>query len=187
MKAFLQRVRMNGVISAVVWIVLGLLLLLWPETSQKALCYFTGAVLLVQGIVLLAAGVRQREKSLYDMGALALGVVVAAVGVWMLAQPQAMWAFLSVVLSILILLHGAEDISFALQLRRAGYARWWLALLVAAVTLLVGLLLLTHPGFFADILLAFAGIGLVVDGATDLWVWWMLSRALKRAQEQRDD
>ena len=48
MTNLLKRIKANALFSAILYILLGLVLLLWPERSTSALCLLLGAVLFTQ-------------------------------------------------------------------------------------------------------------------------------------------
>ncbi|MCI9341716.1 MAG: hypothetical protein HFI01_01805, partial [Lachnospiraceae bacterium] len=50
MYQFLKNLKMNYVVSAIVCIVFGLTLVIWPDISSKVVCIGVGIVLLLSGI-----------------------------------------------------------------------------------------------------------------------------------------
>ena len=50
MTNLLKRIKANALFSAILYILLGLVLLLWPERSTSALCLLLGAVLVLCGL-----------------------------------------------------------------------------------------------------------------------------------------
>ena len=52
MDNFLKKVKLNSLVNAVIYVVIGLVLIVWPVTSASVLCLALGAVLLVCGAVI---------------------------------------------------------------------------------------------------------------------------------------
>ena len=78
-----------------------------------------------------------------------------------------------------LIFHGVVDLQGALALMGQGYSRWWVDLLLAVLTLALGVLVVVNPfGTFAA-LMGLVGASLIFDGVTDLVIIWRLSRAFK--------
>ena len=54
-------------------------------------------------------------------------------------------SIIPVVVGIIVLIHGLMDIQYTLDIKKAGSEKWWIALIAAALTLIVGLLLMLNP------------------------------------------
>ena len=73
MKEKVKQIKFNFVVAAILYIVLGLVLLLWPDTSSSVICYAIGAVLLIHGVIGIIAFLSSRNKN----AVLALQLVVS--------------------------------------------------------------------------------------------------------------
>ena len=110
----------------------------------------------------------------------------SAVGIWILVRPGAILQFLSILIGIFILVHGAWDLQNALDLRRYNYQKWPLPLGLAAATIVLGLVVLFNPFGTFRVLSIFAGVCLIYDGVSDLFILWELSRATRILVEIED-
>ena len=82
-----------------------------------------------------------RDGSLYSGGILVLGIILAALGVWIIASPQLVAVLVPRVIGALICIHGIGDLGDAIALRRADHPRWTAALILGLVTLVLGAVL----------------------------------------------
>ena len=73
---FLKNRRANYTVSAVICIIVGLVLVIWPGTSTQVVCKVLGAVLMLYGVLQILMYVLAKERSLYSQGMLVLGVIV---------------------------------------------------------------------------------------------------------------
>ena len=103
-------------------------------------------------------------------------------GVFLLMRPEIIVGFLPVLLGIAIVIAGAVKIQQSMDLLRAGYRRWWLVLLLAALALAAGVVLLINPFEAASTLVLMIGIVLIYNGVTDLWT---ISRVSGRLRQMR--
>lgn len=183
MNAFLKRIKTNALLTAALYTALGLVLLLWPELSTSVLCTVLGLILLVCGLIDLAVFLRSRDGSLYAGAHLVVGVVLAAVGVWLIARPTLVAVVIPRIIGILICVHGASDLSDAAALRRNGSSRWTAAALLGLVTLLLGAVLVVDPFEAFTTVVRVIGVFLIYDGVSDIWITTQVSRAVRQAEK----
>ena len=150
----------------------GLLLAIWPSTVGTVVCYVLGAALLVMGALRLWAYFQERRMNaaLILCWNLAVGVVLCAIGLFFLLQPEIVLSILPVMLGILVLLGAISKGLRALELWRLEAPRWWAALLAAAVTAGAGLFLLLWPLASVVAMIRLVGICLAASALADLWL-----------------
>ncbi|MPN23726.1 hypothetical protein SDC9_171119 [bioreactor metagenome] len=80
---------------------------------------------------------------------------------------------------IALILDALIKIQMAFDLKRMGYAMWYLTLIFALVTGALGVILVFNPFTAADVLAVFVGIALILDGGVNLWAYMQLKRNFK--------
>lgn len=157
-----------GVLPSLAFLVLGVLLLVMPQTSLLWICYAFGAVVLITGIVCLIQYARVRGSGFAAPFLLVGGVITAALGLFTLAQPQTVASFLPVVFGLFILVEGCSRIGAALDLAKRKADKWWVLLLLSLLSIALGLLLLFDPFEAAVSAVMLCGVLLIVEGALSL-------------------
>lgn len=176
MVEFLKGLRVNYTVSAVLCILLGLVLLIWPGTTTQIVCMSLGIVLLAYGIIQIVIYLFNRERTLISQGMMILGIIFAVVGVWILLTPEMIIMAVPVVVGVLIVIHGLHNVVQAIALQKDGYERWWLALIFGLLTVIFGGLLIYNPFGAVELVVRLIGIFLIYDGISDIWI---LSRVFK--------
>lgn len=184
MNDLLKRIKTNALLSAALYAVLGLVLLVRPELSAAVLCTALGLILVVCGLIDITAFLRSRDGSLYAAAHLVAGVVLAAVGVWLISRPTLISVVIPRIIGVLICVHGAGDIGDALTLKKNGSSRWSAAALLGLVTLLLGAVLVFNPFEAFTTVVRIIGVFLIYDGVSDIWITTQVSRAIR--QTERD-
>lgn len=187
MGELIRRIRKSSFFSAVIWTILGLLLLVWPGISARIFCYIMGAVLLVQGLSQAVPLLRAKDWNGSSIMGLIVSLVITVVGAWAILQPDTAKLLIPVLLSVIILVHGVVDLSFALRLKREEIPSWKLVLIFGLITLLAAVLIFLKPGFFADFVFILTGACLIFDGVTEFWIWHILSKMTESADEIESD
>lgn len=97
-----------------------------------------------------------------------MGIVLVLLGIWICTQPRIVLSIIPVVVGIIVVLHGLMDLQYTLDIRRTGNTKWWIALVAAIITLVVGLLLVFNPFTAYEVTMILLGIAMLYDGGSDL-------------------
>lgn len=166
----IKKAKSAYVVMSVVMLVLGLVLIIWPEISLSILCFTIGIVLAIFGVVKL---ISYFSKDLYRLAFqfdLALGIFTLIFGIILMIHPANILMLFPVIMGILILLDGVFKIQTAMDARRFGMARWWVIMFLAVITAVFGLLLVIRPFEGAVAVMILLGVTLMVDGIQNLCV-----------------
>ena len=83
--------------------------------------------------------------------------------------------------------HGVVDLQAAFNIKRGGFEKWWVSLLLAVVTLLLGALIIIDPFAALDALLILIGLVLIFDGLSDLYIIFRISRVFREVKQAAAD
>ena len=168
MKSIIQDMKENYFVNAVIMVLLGLVLVIWPHILGVLLCYLLGGALIVMGVFQLISFLRGERLGFYNKFVMMMGIVLVLLGIWICTQPHIVLSIIPVVVGIIVLIHGLMDIQYTLDIKKAGSTKWWIALIAAILTLVVGLLLVFNPFTAYEITMVLLGIAMLYDGGSDL-------------------
>lgn len=164
----LRYTKSGMMLLSIAYIIIGMMLLIMPQTSLLWICYAFGAVVLVTGIVCLIQYARIRGTGFTAPFMLVGGVITAGLGIFTLAKPQVVASFLPAVFGIFILVDGLSRVGTAIDLAKRKGQKWWVLLLLSVVSVALGALLVLHPFDAAVSVVMVCGILLIVEGALNL-------------------
>lgn len=147
--------------------VCGLLLLLWPTLALDIANYALAIGLCAVGVVLIVRYIRMSALDAVMGVSLALGLVAILLGAVLLLDPKILVAVLPFLWGLTLLIGGFGKVQVAFDLKRIGAKRWWLSLLVAALSFVLGVLAVTKPAFIASVFTQFIGIALLAEAVLD--------------------
>lgn len=182
----LKKLKTNVVISAILCILLGIVLVIWPDLSMQIVCTAIGAVLLIGGGVRLAVYFSVKDGSVYAQMNLIMGIILAVVGVWILLQPEKVLAIIPIIVGIVIVLHGINNLQQALTLYKEKYDKWWVALILGLLTVGFGILLICRPFEALETVVMMIGIFLIYDGVSDIWIVSRIYRMAKMLKQEAE-
>lgn len=176
MADFFKGIKANYTISAILCVVLGLVLLIWPGTTTQLICKLLGAVLFAYGAVQVVLYLFNRDRTMLSQGMLVLGIIFAVIGSFILLKPETIIMAVPVIVGVLIVLHGLHNVAQAIGLKKENYDNWWVAFLLGVLTAALGGVLIYNPFTVVDTIVRMIGLFLIYDGLSDVWI---LSRVFK--------
>lgn len=184
MKELFQRIKMDAIISALCCIAFGIVLLLWPAEVTNLTCQVIGCVIAFLGLARTVSYLlHSQEKHGIN---LPLGLVLFFVGVWIFLKPQSIQSLLLIVIGVALAVHGLEDLKYALETKRGGYAYWWVILIFALLGMGLGVVCIVDCFGVISVTMTFVGVVLIYDGLTDLWIIFKVVQTAKAVKRGLD-
>ena len=173
---YIKSLKVNYSLSAVICVILGIVLLVWPGQSTQVVCMVLGIVLGGFGLIQIILYLATKEKTMVSHSMMMLGVVLAVIGGWIVLKPETIIKAVPMIVGILIVIHGFHNAVQAIDLKKMQYDNWWVALLLSLLTVALGVVLICNPFTIVDTVVRMIGAFLVYDGLSDMWI---LSRVFK--------
>ncbi len=170
LSVLIRIVKTGYILLSAVMCTLGLLFILLPEESTQWLSFVCGILLIVCGAVRIIgyfSGDIYRLAFQYD---LEFGIIMLVTGVVLLLHRAEFILFMGIVFGIVILADSLFKIRTAFDAKKFGLKSWWLILLLALVTALIGISMIVTPSKAAQGLSVWIGISLLFEGVTNLIV-----------------
>ena len=82
MKSIIQDMKHNYFVNAVIMVLLGLVLVIWPHILGVLLCYLLGGALIVMGVFQLISFLRGERLGFYNKFVMMMGIVLVLLGIW---------------------------------------------------------------------------------------------------------
>ncbi len=181
MKEMFKRVKADVVLSAVLCVVMGVVIFLWPTETIDLFCRVLAVGLVIMGAVNLISYVT--DKLVHPFSGI-LGLIVLLVGVWIFLKPQSIVSLIPIVIGVILAIHGIQDIKLAIEAKGNGYEKWWSMLIIAAVSLVFGILCIVEAFGMVKFAVKIIGIALIYDGISDLWI---VNRTVKAAKAMKQE
>ena len=163
----------------VVYIILGLVMVIFPQTTMKTFCLSLGAIAAVLGIVSLISYFSRDAVDFVYRYDFVNGVLLILLGLLFIVKMELITELIPIMLGVMILANGVMKLQHAIDLKRIGFNGWLYVLVFSLLSLLVGVVCVLQPGFIAAILVILMGISFLFCGLTDFITLFFLSRRLK--------
>ena len=170
-------------ILTVCLIVVGIILLIFPQIALNVMCKIIGLFLVIYGIVKLSS---YFSKDLFELAFqfdFGLGIVSLVLGIIMLFRTGRIIDILSVVVGIFVIVDAGLRIQTALEAKKFGLSKWWLMLIMSLAAAILGILLIVLPYQTTGFVVRLIGLNLVLDGVMNLFIVQNAVDTIKRNRE----
>ena len=166
----MKTAKIGYIVMSVLFCVLGVVLLFTPGVSALWIGRLLGIGLILFGAIKLVGYFSRDLFRLAFQYDLAFGLLLMVLGIVTLSHPGDALSFLCVMFGIPVLADGLFKIQIAMYSRQFGIRNWWLVLVLAALTCVVGVVLVFRPMTGVRALTALMGLSLLCDGVLNLSV-----------------
>lgn len=178
MKETIKEIKWNFILSALLYLILGVVLTGWPDASARMLCYCIGGVVTAYGLFNIAAYFFRRGLEGLHLELLG-GILALAFGVFTLVRPTVIASILPFVLGLIIVVDGVINLKRALTMKSLAFSKWWVYLLLSLLTVALGAVAVLNPFDSLTLLLRLIGLVLIYEGLSDLWAIFRISSLSK--------
>lgn len=178
---FIKKAKAGYIIISILYVVLGICLVVFPDKSLETICLVIGIIALAAGVYKVISFFLQKNRRFSVDLDLVSGVFSIAAGAILIARPSFITNIFPVIIGIVVIIDSAFKLQTAFELRADRTKNWWSVLLVAVIGIIFGFLLVFNPFEATRIALIFVGISLIIDGIENLWAVFFVKKLLRKA------
>ena len=168
-KSFYEKMKRSWIFSAIVTIVLGLILVLFPAAALNSVCYVLGAIAIAMGVIRTVRYFKQDHTYPYLFQSdLVVGLLSVGFGIFMVSQPVTVLSLVPHIFGMLMVGCGIGGIMRAVDAKKAGFASWGVLLALAIVSIALGWLIMLNPFGAMETVTVVIGGCLIYQGVTDV-------------------
>ena len=186
MHSMLKIAKTGYLVLSALLLLAGVGLTFFSDTFYPILTVLLGVLFLAFGIVKLVGFFSKDPYQLVFETDLVFGILYLVFGLLLLIRPAHTMAFFGIMFGLILLADGLTRVRIALDARPFGIRAWWLILVSALVTAILGVVLLFHPGEGTKVLTQLLGISLMVDGVMNISTILTAVRILRAARPVDD-
>ena len=171
-------------LMSVIYIVCGLVLLIWPDISMSTFCYALGVIGIIYGIAhIVIYFTKDHMVSIMEMD-LVTGIVTTAFGLFVLVNDKIFVSILPFAMGVILMLGAIMKLQNSLDLKKMGFQKWWIVLVMAMILFGIGLLLVYNPFGAAILMIYVIGASILADGLINIWSMFLITRLLKKLKKK---
>ena len=183
MKKLLKQIKWDAILISVLYIVLGIVCVVIPETMVKTIGYLIGALLIIAGAVSMICYLLREAHQNYYRNDFVYGLVSIAIGIIVLYKVDWLIELVPLILGVLVLASGCSKLQDVIDMKRMEYGNWVLMLILAVANVIFGVVVIFNPFETALVLFQLVGAGLIFSGATDCFTVIFFARKIRKYYE----
>ena len=186
MRSMLKIAKTGYLVLSALLLLAGVGLTFFSDTFYPILTVLLGVLFLAFGIVKLVGFFSKDPYQLVFETDLVFGILYLVFGLLLLIRPENAMSIFGIMFGLILLADGLTRVRIALDARPFGIRAWWLILISALATAILGVVLLFHPGEGTKVLTQLLGISLMVDGIMNISTILTAVRILRAARPGDD-
>ena len=154
-----KKLKWNLILMSLLYLALGIFLLMVPGTALNVVCYALG------GVVLACAAVQLVRYFVVERGVFQSQLTLIA---FLIIRSDVVVRVLPIVFGLFVIFDSLGRIQNALELRRCEYSSWKIFLLLAVLSVVLGIVMVVDPFGTMETLVMAIGLILILEGALNL-------------------
>ncbi len=178
-----NKIKKDVYVFAAAFIVMGLVMIIFPQFTLEMLCYLIAAVLGVLGIFNLVIYFTRdilKDVYRYDFVTGLMMILIAIIFVW---RSEMMITLIPIIMGVIVFWNGVTKLQRSIDLLRIGYSGWIFVLILALMSIAVGVFIILQPDFVAEAVMVIIGISLVFGGVSDIITLILLGKRVKEIKK----
>lgn len=168
MLEYLRKYEKTSIIVSLLSIVASILLIVNPAGVMNIIISLIGVAMIICGLWHLISYFKDSTELKYFRLDLFVGIVLILSGILIIKNSAMLISIISMLVAVWIILRGILDLQVSFNLKRLESKGWWIALLVAIITIILGIVIFINPFATAEVTVIATGIMMLVSSVFDL-------------------
>ena len=162
------RQKGTGIAAVILYLIAGVLLLIWPDLMTEITMWALVIVLAAYGIYRIIAYFRMTPEEGASTYSLALALFLLLLAVYIIIDRTSFASIFPRIWGLMLLIGGFIKIQEAIDALRIHQRHWWWLLIGAAISVVLGIFAILRPAFILESIALFIGISLIVEAIIDV-------------------
>lgn len=183
MKEFMKQIRMDLITSSIICIIFGIVLIARPIETVSLFCRVLAIIMIVVGGMFMFSYFLNWMSS--GLSA-AMGLIVLLIGVWIFINPGIIETLIPVVIGVILLGHGIQDVRMSWQMKEYGQDSWKFSMVLAVISVIFGVLCIIDAFMVVKAAMILLGLALIYNGVSNLLITTRTTKAEKEYRNKMD-
>ena len=179
----LDRIRRMELLMAVISLVLGIIMVIFPQKTMSVICYVIAGAILLYGVIDIISYFTSKSYEGNFSLTLLRGVVVSVIGIIIFIRPSYLSTFIPIVLGILLIIDGITSIQKSVFLKNNNVYFWHISMIESILTLALGIFVLINPLSAQNAIIICLGISFIWYGITSVWNYLYVQKKINFIRE----
>lgn len=159
--------KWNNAIFSIICLVLGLVLVIWPEETLSTGSKIIASIILIGSLGSMGYYIFNKNKTDADILYLLISIVAIGISISIFVNPTWIIASFNILVGIALVITGISNITKVFTIK-ATDGIWWAFGIIPLITLILGFVIMANPMGIANFITRLEGISLIID-AISTW------------------
>ena len=164
----LKNLKWNAILTALIYVVAGAILIIFPDKVQNVICNIIGLVGIILGVIRIFMYLSAEVQDAIYRNDFVEGIVLILIGILVIYQKAIIQSLIPFIVAIVIIVDGFVKLQDGIDAKRLGYDKSYIYVIFAAISIIVGLIVMFNLVDTGNILFQILGGGLVYCGVSDI-------------------
>lgn len=141
MKKVLNKFIITSISISVLFLIVGIILMIYPEISLTTLSYVIGFSFIISGIFFMI----ESSNKLLFMNFITFGMLQIIAGYVFLVYPELIKTLLPILIGIWMVVKSTIDCNFSLMLKKYSNENWFYLLALSILSIVCGFIIILNP------------------------------------------
>lgn len=146
-----------AMITCVLFSILGIIILLYPNSSMQFFSYTIAGTLIVTGLYLII----DKSVSFFASSFFIIGLLSILLGIIIFIYPESLAITVPIMVGICMIINSFYNIKISLVLKEINYPYWILTILMSILGVICGIIMIVNTKLGAIVLTTYLGIILI--------------------------
>lgn len=179
----LERIRRMELLMAVISLILGVIMVIFPQKTMSVICYVIAGAILLYGVIDIISYFTSKSYEGNFSLTLLRGVVASVIGIIIFIRPSYLSTFIPIVLGILLIIDGITSIQKSVFLKNNNVYFWHINMIESILTLALGIFVLINPLSAQNAIIICLGISFIWYGITSVWNYLYVQKKINFIRE----
>lgn len=157
----------SSILVSILFILLGIIMILFPKTSLTIFAYLIAILLIINGIYLIILDSRMRNLFI-PIDTFLSGILSTLLGIIQIIYPNTLKIIIPITLGTYFIASSIVKMRLALSLKEFGNSSWMLTLILAILSIICGIILILNPTITSITITLFSGIMMIIYAISDI-------------------
>lgn len=179
----LERIRRMELLMAIISLLLGIIMVIFPQKTMSVICYAIAGAILIYGVIDIISYFTSKSYEGNFSLTLLRGVVASVIGIIIFIRPAYLSTFIPIVLGILLIIDGITSIQKSVFLKNNNVYFWHISMIESILTLALGIFVLINPLSAQNAIIICLGISFIWYGITSVWNYLYVQKKINFIRE----
>ena len=178
MNDILKHMFKMEMLVSIIYLLIGLTLFFLPASVLKTVSIIIGIIALISSIFPIVNYFKM-ENRILGLGSIVTGVTFAIAGLVMIMYPALLETVIAIMIGVVMIINSINKIEYVITLRDNNVKEWYVSMIFAIITLLVGIFFVVKTWTVINIMTSILGLIIIIYAILDIAETIFVKRKVK--------